>query len=80
MYNKQEVAQIDAFGVRYSRSPWREAEVFIITFKNSEQIQFTSLLISSDKLRRKFPDHQVIYNKKFFPTVGSVTTQIKELT
>lgn len=72
LYNKQDITEINMYGVRSSRSPWRECEIFIIAFKNGEQIKFTSLLISDDKLLRKFPDHQIIDNKKFFPTVESV--------
>ncbi|SMC61479.1 hypothetical protein [Pedobacter nyackensis] len=72
LYSKLNIAEINAYGVRYSRSPWRECEVFNIIFKNGEQIRFTSLLISSNKLLQKFPDHKIIDNKRFFPTVGSV--------
>lgn len=72
LYNKQDIVEIDVYGVRNSRSPWRECEVFVLTFKNGEQIKFTSLLISSDKLLQKFPNHQVVNNKKSFPTVESV--------
>lgn len=68
-YNKLDIAEINAFGVRNSRSPWSECEVFLITFNNGEQIQFTSLLIAGETLRMKFPDHQIIDHKRFFPTV-----------
>jgi hypothetical protein len=68
-YSKLDVKEINAYGVRYSRSPWRECEVFLISFKNGEEIRFTSLLIDSDTLRNKFPDHQIINHKKFFPTI-----------
>jgi hypothetical protein len=72
LFNKQDIAEINGYGIRYSRSPWREAEVFIITFKGGDQIQFTSLLISGNMLRRKLPNHEVKDNKKFFPTIATV--------
>lgn len=72
IYNKQDIAEINAYGVRNSRSLWSECEVFTITFKNGEQIRFTSLLISGDKVRQKFADYQIIDNKRFFPTIKSV--------
>lgn len=68
-YSKLDIAEINAYGVRNSRSPWSECEVFLISFKNGEEIQFTSLLIDGDMLRNKFPGHQIINHKKFFPTV-----------
>ena len=71
-YSKENIAEINAFGIINSRSPWSECEVFIITFKNGEKIRFTSLIISRDKLRQKFPDHQIKDNKKFLPTVESI--------
>lgn len=72
LYNKQHIAEINSYGSYYSRSLWSECEVFIINFKNGEQIRFTSLLIPGGKLRQKFPDHHITNNKKFFPTIGSV--------
>jgi hypothetical protein len=69
LFSKLDVKEINAYGVRYSRNPWRECEVFLISFNNGEQIQFTSLLIDGDKLRNKFPDHKIIDHQKFFPTV-----------
>jgi hypothetical protein len=71
-YNKQNIAEINTYGVHYSRSLWSECEVFTINFSNGEQIKFTSLLISGSKLRMKFPDHKILSHKKFFPTVASV--------
>lgn len=72
LYTKQDIAEINAYGVYYSRSLWSECEIFIITFKNGTQIQFTSLLIAGDKLRQKFPDHKIMTNKKFFPKIENV--------
>ena len=72
LYNKQDIVKISTYGVRNSRSLWQECEIVIITFKNGEQIKFTSLLISDSKLLQKFPDHEIINNKKLFPTVQSV--------
>jgi hypothetical protein len=68
-FNKLDIAEINAYGVRYSRSPWSECEVFLISFNNGGQIQLTSLLIDSETLRNKFPDHEIIDHRKFFPTV-----------
>jgi hypothetical protein len=70
-YSKLDITEINAYGVRNSRSPWSECEVFLISFNNGEQIQFTSLLIDGNTLRNKFPDHQIINHKKFFPAVRS---------
>lgn len=67
VYNKQDIAEINAYGAPNTRSLWRECEVFNIVFKNGEQIQFTSLLITSNKLLQKFPNHKIINNYKFFP-------------
>jgi len=72
VYNKQDIAEINVYGVRNSRSLWSECEVFDIVFKNGEHIQFTSLLLSGNKFLKKFPDHQIMDNKKFFPTVKSI--------
>ncbi|MBC8988325.1 hypothetical protein H9X96_21440 [Pedobacter sp. N36a] len=71
-YSKQDIVRINAYGLRYQRSLWSECEVFIITFKNGEQIKFTSLLISSGALIEKFHDRGIRNNKKFFATSGSV--------
>ncbi len=68
-YSKLDIAEINAYGVRYSRNPWRECEVFLISFNNGEEIRLTSLLIDGDTLRKKFPDHKVTHHQKFFPTV-----------
>jgi hypothetical protein len=72
LYNKQDITEINLYGVRYSRSLWNECEVFKIIFKNGEEIQFTSLLINGDRLLQKFPDHPVINNRKPFPRFESV--------
>ena len=72
LYNKQDVAEINVYGVRNSRSPWLGCEVVNIIFKNGDKIQFTTLLISSSKLPQKFPDHAIVNIHKSFPTVGSV--------
>ena len=81
LYHKKDIAEINVYGTnrypleerRHKRRSWTECEVFIITFKNAEQIRFTSLLISSNKLKRKFPDHHFINNQRFIPTVQSAT-------
>lgn len=72
LYHKNDIAQIDAYGIRNSRSLWNECELFKITFKNGEEIRFTSLLIADTRLIYKFPDHQIVDNRKFFPRAGSV--------
>lgn len=72
LYNKKNITEISGYGVRNSRSPWSECEIFVITFNNREQIQFTSLLISGDKLRQKFPEQKFSDHKRFFPTVARV--------
>ena len=71
-YKKHNVAEINAFGLAHTRSPWRECEIFILTFDNGEEIKLTSLLISREALTRKFPDQRIITNKKFFPTYKSI--------
>jgi hypothetical protein len=68
-FSKLDIAKIDAYSVRNSRSLWSECEVFLISFNNGERIQLTSLLIDGETLRSKFPDHQIINQKKFFPTI-----------
>lgn len=70
-YSKLDIAEINAYGVHNSRSPWSECEVFLISFNNGEQIRFTSLLIDGNTLRNKFPDLQIINHRKFFPSVRS---------
>lgn len=72
LYYKHNIAEINSFGIPYTRTPWSECEIFFITFKNDEQIKFTSLLISGDQLRKKLPDHQIKVNKNYFPTFESV--------
>jgi hypothetical protein len=72
LYDKQDIAEINVYGVRNTRSLWSECEVFNIAFKNGEQIRFTSLLITSSKLSQKFPDHKIVYNHKSFPKVESI--------
>lgn len=72
LYKKQDIASIDTYVTSSHKSPWRECEVFIITFKDGEQLRFTSLLISNATLRNKFPDIPVNENNKFFPTVESI--------
>ena len=69
LYSKLDVKEINAYGVRSSRNPGSECEVFLISFDNGEQILLTSLLIAGETLRYKFPDHQVVDHKKFFPRV-----------
>lgn len=72
VYNKEDVAEINVYGVRNTKSLWSECEVFNIVFKNGDQLQFTSLLMSSNKLTQKFPDHKIVYNHKAFPTAESI--------
>ncbi|PRY51574.1 hypothetical protein B0I27_107162 [Arcticibacter pallidicorallinus] len=71
-YNKQDIASIDTYVTSAYRSPWRECELFIITFKDGERIRFTSLLISSSTFRKKFPNNPIKVNSKYFPTVESI--------
>lgn len=70
-YNKQDIAHIDTYVTSAHRSPWRECELFFITFKDGERIRFTSLLISGSTFRKKFPDNLIKVNSKYFPTVES---------
>lgn len=72
VYNKQDIAQINVYGVRNTKSLWSECEVFTITFKNGELIKFTSLLITSNKLLRKFHDQPITYHHLSFPKVSNV--------
>lgn len=72
LYKKQDITSINTYVTPSHKSPWRECEVFIITFKDGEQLRFTSLLISNATLRNKFPDIPVNENNKFFPTVESI--------
>lgn len=79
LYHKSDIADIDVYGTnryppekrRYNKRAWSDCEVFIITFKNGEQIRFTSLLISTSKLTYKLPDHRFTNHQKFIPTVES---------
>lgn len=71
-YKKQEIAHIDTYRNTSPRNPWGECAVHIITFKDEEQICFTSLLISGATLLIKFPDNEVNVHHKFFPTVNNV--------
>ncbi|MES2829756.1 MAG: hypothetical protein V4687_16480 [Bacteroidota bacterium] len=73
-YRKQDVQSIISYGPN-KRSLWGECEVFIITFKNGEQIKFTSLLILGSTLWGKFPDHRIYRQKLFFPTYQSVRAE-----
>lgn len=69
VYNKDDVDRIIVFGNRNQRNPWESAKVFQIIFKNGEQIQFTSLLISASTLRMKFEAHSFEEVNKFFPAL-----------
>jgi len=79
LYHKSDIAEINVYGTNrypvekrgYNRRPWSECEVFIITFKNGEQIRFTSLLISTSNLTYKFPDHRFTNHQRYMPTVES---------
>lgn len=71
-YNKQTIARIETYKNTSPRNPWGECQVYTITFKDGEQICFTSLLISGTNLLIKFPDNEVSVHHKFFPTVESV--------
>lgn len=67
IYTKKDIIKIEAYGMYNSRSLWREAEVFVIAFSTGEEIRFSSLLVAGDVLRSKFPDHDVINNRSYFP-------------
>ena len=69
VYNKQDIAEIKVYGVRNNKSFWSECEVIKIVFKNGEQIQLTSLLMTSSKLSKKIPDHKINTIHKSFPRV-----------
>jgi len=78
-YYKSDISEINVYGTNrypiekkgHNRRPWSECEVFLIAFKNGEQIRFTSLLISTSKLTYKFPDHRFTNHQRFIPTVES---------
>ncbi|MCY1508115.1 hypothetical protein D9M68_424150 [compost metagenome] len=72
VYNKQDITEINRYLTHATRSPWNDCEVFTIIFKNGQRIRFTSLLISGQKFAQKFPDHTIVYNRRFFPIVQSV--------
>jgi hypothetical protein len=72
VYKKEDIAEIAAYGGRNSRSFWSFCEVFVITFHNGEYIQFTSLLISGGKLRKKFPDHSIVERWNLFPALHTI--------
>jgi hypothetical protein len=69
VYKKHDVDRIIIFGNQNRRNPWESAKVFQVIFKNGEQIQFTSLLISASKLRMKFEEHPFEEVDKFFPAL-----------
>lgn len=71
-YHKKDIASIISYGAKNSRGLWGDCEIFIITFKNGEQIKFSSLLIKGGTLWNKFPDHKIYHEKKFFPTYQSI--------
>lgn len=69
VYDKKGISQIIAYGLPNTRSLWRECEIFIITFKDGEQIKFTSLLINGSTFREKFPENQIKEQRKAFPKI-----------
>lgn len=73
VYNKQDIAEINVYGVRNRRSLWAECEIFKIAFKNGNHIQFTSLLMAGSKMSQKFPDHAIVDIYRPFPRVKGIT-------
>jgi len=72
VFKKEDIAEIAAYGGRNSRSFWSFCEVFVITFHNGEYIQFTSLLISGGKLRKKFLNHSIAERWNYFPAIHTI--------
>jgi hypothetical protein len=78
VYNKRDITSIHEYGVNNSRSTCSDCSIFVIDFTNDEQIKFTSLLISQSTFKMKFPDHQIEFIGKYFPTVGRIKSKTPE--
>lgn len=69
VYQKSHIELITITGRRSRRNPWANCRVFNVSFKNGDEVQFTSLLIPEVHFRNKFPDHTVENVWKFLPAV-----------
>ena len=69
LYNKKNIAEIQIDAVNNNRSMASDCSVFTITFNDGQQLRFTSLLISPNTFRSKFPDQQIISVSKSFPRI-----------
>ncbi|WP_256003976.1 hypothetical protein [Pedobacter deserti] len=70
-YSKKDIESIKFFGNFNSRSLWQDCNVYLMTFKNGDEIRFTSLLIRRGDFSKKFPDHEIKTVIVNFPTVQS---------
>ena len=72
IYRKQDISAIERYGRLNSRGLWGECYIFIIHFKNGEQIKFSCLLIMDHSLRMKLPGIPITHVEVFFPTFENI--------
>lgn len=75
-YSKTDIESINQFKNPAPRNPWNDNIIYKIRFKDGEQIQFPNLLIGETDFHNKFPEHKIISNGRFLPTIHQETHQI----